>query len=487
MNNAVSIPGMTASGNWRTGLPETQFRERALEGRWYEDLRNELIRQFGPTRATITGIPDTSRNVLLRMVSRLSVAYTPAPLCFGVSPEFASLLGDHTGPVGVVAYAAIADDLARRRPDLARAMGLDPTSARPMPSAVVHVLTAAMRYWLACNEAAVYPSWSGAGVHHQICRASQLRGLGRPYDPGDPVLLGWERYRSVGDKPVRCWDVWDIRDEDNPTFRILKGARWSEEGDLTGFEEDITKIVFGGRPQSGDDYFWRFTRGALAGKPFVAPELYHRGIAQTLFDRDSGSEIAQGALTVGVLYTFWLHICKDASWPQRVVEGMILAGTTSDEDEGPASVPADPAALIAFAREHPDRPGQFHQFDPGADPEVFLRAIRAYEQTLTEQMVPIDYSSTGGDPLAMEADAIKRQVETLYPTCREHDARYLAKCAAICNLATRAAGYEGEPTDFPEDGYGILYPAEIEAIRAAIAAAPEPAARPAPAIEAPTN
>jgi hypothetical protein len=142
------------------------------------------------------------------------------------------------------------------------------------------------------------------------------------------------------------------------------------------------------------------------------------------------------------------------------------AGDATVRDEGPASIPTDPATVIPFiVRDIAAGPGLIGQWGPAADPEALGRAILAYEQGLEQQLVPVDYSATGGDPLARLDAAREIAIQNLYPTCREGDAELLRKVAAIANRAGLGT--------FNEDGYGILYRDEIPG-------APEPEPEPNP-------
>jgi hypothetical protein len=267
-------------------------------------------------------------------------------------------------------------------------------------------------------------------------------------------VLARKLTRRVGSQREEVWDVWDLR---VPSYQILRGFEIEDDGTICG--EDVTKATIGQESQRGDSYWWRWTQGRRRGEPFIPIELYHRTPPIDLFDRESGSELAQGALTVGVLWSYWLHACRDAGWPQRWIEGLEVVGAAVASGDGataanPAAIPTDPASVIQFQRIDPQFAGQIGQWGPGSDPEVLGRAILAYEQSLEYQLLPVDYSSTGGDPLAKLQEAREDYIAGLYPICREHDGRVLEMAAVVVNLA--------RGTDYPEEGYGIAYRSEIE-------------------------
>jgi hypothetical protein len=398
-----------------------------------EDLIREILRQLGTDRAQVIGPADISRNALLRVISRLAVCYGPPPLVTGLDPTLADLVGDWSG--------------SRAREEYGRRT----EGGLPLPSRLCRALAYLQRIWLAENEAGLAVTWGRDRPVLRAITSDLLRGEEDSEDPGQPVLLGWQRRRLLdGQTWTTTWDTWDVRDPDAPSFRILAGD-WPDGGDPPA--EDVTGRALGHGALTGDDYSWRWTREARAGRPFVPIRLYHRQPIGGLFDRDSGAELAQGTLTVAVLWSYWRHIVQDCSWPQRWVENVEVEGIAATEADGPAGIPTDPATVLRFLRSDPATPAQIGQWEAGGDPEVIGRAILAYEQALEGQMVPVDYSATGGDPLARLEAARLQAIQQMYPTCREHDGAVLEIMAAVAN---RALG-----TAYPESGYGLLYRDEI--------------------------
>lgn len=442
------IVGVSASYSTRSGVDESAFRTRMLTGLWMTDLINEIIRQLGTTRRDIIGPGDLSRNALLRIVSRLAICHQPPPLTTGLDPEMADLIGDFNG-------TAMREDYAKRG-----------SGGAPLPSRLCQLLGWAQRVWLAENEAGVAVTWGDDRPIVQVITSDLLRGLQDSEAPGQPVLLGWQRMRLLdGREWIRCWDTWDIRNPAAPTFQIFDGD-WLDGDVPTG--ADVTERALDSEARAAvAGYPWRWTQGDRKDRPFIPVRVYHRLPTSALFDRDSGAELAQGTLTVAVLWSYWKHLVQDASWPQRWIENVEVAGAAVEEKDAGKGITTDAATVVQFVKIDPSLPAQIGQWTASSDPEVVGRAILAFEQALEAQLIPVDYSSTGGDPLARLDAARAEAIEQMYPICREHDSAVLEMIAAVCNRATGSA--------YPEGGYGLLYRDEIPERGAPPAPNPSPA------------
>jgi hypothetical protein len=416
---------VNASGGSRSGITEIELRERLLEGRWYTDLRDELRLQLGVERRAIVGKPDISRNALLRTVTRLGVAYSPHPFVSGLEPMLAGLIGDFAGQ-------NVRDDYQAR-------------GGYPMPSRLAQVQSQTLRYRIACNDAASVVTWSGSEPVVQMARSSDLRGVSDPRNPGYPIALAWRKPTWEGGRYVEQWEVWDLRGE--PTWRTVVSTAANDDDIPDG------PVADGTQEYVGDAYPFRWADGT----PYIPAHIYHSTPTIGLFDRYTGSELSQGTLTCGVLWSFWTHCMRDAGWPQRYIEGFEPASVVSADEGMPRAVTADPATVLELARIDPAVPGTIGQWKPGADPKLMLEAVLAYEQSLDQHIlpVPINISSTGGDPLETMERAREQYIAQTYDICREGDARILAMCANACN--------RNLDTSFPESpaDYGVSYRTEI--------------------------
>ena len=434
--------GLDATGGYRSGLLGIETRERMLTGRWYIDIQDEVARQLGVDRQSITGPPVMGQNLLLRYVEQLAaLIYQPPPLVAGLQPELVRRIGDYSGPRLTARYQA--------------------RGGLPFPSALQRRLHIAARYMLGCNDVGVAIVWAHDRPRVQVVPPSQLRGIQDPGDPGRPIALARWQSRMIAGKQTDTWDTWDLRDPERPVYRVIRaavGAMGAQDGELpTG--EDITEQVIGTPALEGDTYYWRWTQtdradGESAGEPYIPIMLYHLAPQDVLFDRASGAELLQGALEVAVMWTAFRHAMLDAGWPQRWWANVEVMGGKVKQTEGGRSVVTDPATVLQLIAIQPDLPIQIGQWGPGADAGDMADAISAYEQRLEAQLLHVEIERTGGDPLARLASARSKLAQSLYPAFREYDAGLLEMLAAVTNKATGSK--------FPESGYSLLYADEIE-------------------------
>jgi hypothetical protein len=68
---------------------------------------------------------------------------------------------------------------------------------------------------------------------------------------------------------------------------------------------------------------------------------------------------------------------------------------------------------------------------------------------------PVEFTATGGEPMAWEVAAQERAIRRWYDTCRMGDMVLLRRIAAVCN---RQLG-----TAYPEKGYTVAYREEVDA------------------------
>lgn len=260
-------------------------------------------------------------------------------------------------------------------------------------------------------------------------------------DPGDPACpvrikewlfdpdLGWIRH------------VYDIRDPMAPFY-----AAFAADG------TDVSAQVLGG-DFTGAAYPFRLA----TGEPILPWVLYHASETGCVWDPYTMREVVEGSLMLGVYLTFFGHVLRDASWPQRYVIGARVLGADTVDGEGNVlvgrrEVVTDPATLLEMEMD-PTFTGQplVGQWNASADPEKLLTSISMYERrilTLAGIQAP-DVTRTDSDIRSGYSLAVSReQVRTLQrvyePQFRRGDLRLLAVSAALLNRATGAAYAEEE-------------------------------------------
>ena len=254
-----------------------------------------------------------------------------------------------------------------------------------------------------------------------------------PSDPGRPVKIkewlfdpthGWVRH------------VYDVRDPAAPLYAVF-----------TAGGVDVSALVLGGN-FTGTAYPFRLADGA----PILPWVLYHASETGCVWDCYTMREVVEGSLMLGVYLTFFGHVLRDASWPQRYVIGARVLGADTVDGEGNVlagrrEVVTDPATLLEMEMD-PTFTGQplVGQWNASADPEKLLTSISMYERrilTLAGIQAP-DVTRTDSDIRSGYSLAVSReQVRTLQrvyePQFRRGDLQLLSIAAALLNRATGSA------------------------------------------------
>ena len=282
-------------------------------------------------------------------------------------------------------------------------------------------------------------------------------------DPDEPALYVEARLRSVKGEKVWTWDYLDIRDPDNPQYRVLCPE---DESNEIRDARDMSEEFLGG-DFSGSNYPYRYEDGT----PFLPLALYHAERTGRLWDWGEKRSLVEGTLTVATMWTFFLHTLKDASWPQRYVVGAILRGqTTRGSGFGAhSSVPADPASILQFTSDGTGTP-QLGQWQPGGNPERLEIALSSFERNLAVHYGVSSADLEGrwsgdqsGYAISLRRSAIRETQRRFEPQNRRADLQLLSRAAAACNRA----GFGS----YPEEGYRIRYagltrtPSELAAAR----------------------
>jgi hypothetical protein len=281
-----------------------------------------------------------------------------------------------------------------------------------------------------------------------------------PDDPLSPVLVRWKREREVDGRKQIVRDVWDLRNLDNPAFRVELGGE-----DVTHKVTALAEAYTAGQ-LSGKGYWWRYK----GGRPFMPIVIYGhpsrvmRGIA-----------ITEAALDAIAYRTSVKSAVIDSGFPTREVVGLIT-GTTA-EDGAPEGSAVNPGDTRVWRHTDELRPGEHWQFSATCDPEAMFRTAQAQENdALTQLGFVVDLTKLGGEPLETAMREQQRNIAKWYNICRAGDSILFRRLAAVCN---RQLG-----KSFPESGYSTLYDREL--LEALEAAKPEP--NPEPTItEEPTE
>ena len=220
---------------------------------------------------------------------------------------------------------------------------------------------------------------------------------------------------------------------------------------------DVTLRVLGQPSFSGELYPF-----FVNGKPVLPYVAYHSAETGYAMDPYTGREVFEGAIQLGMYYSFFGHILRNAAWGQRWVLGAEPVGGDVDEAGRRKDVVADPATLLVL-RQLDEQGGQAQvgQFSPPVDPDRILASVERYEQRLVEMALStVGVSRRDSDvrsamSLAVSRESQREAQRAYEPVFRRSDIR----------LLKLVAGLRGEPTE----GWRINYrslprdPAELAA------------------------
>jgi len=262
-----------------------------------------------------------------------------------------------------------------------------------------------------------------------------------PGDPSRPVKVKeWLRDPELG------WvrHVYDIGNSAAPYYAAF-----------TASGEDVSEQVLG-QSFSGDAYPFRLANGT----PILPWVVYHAAQTATVFDPYTMREVVEGSLMLGVYLTFFGHVLRDSSWPQRYVIGARVLGADVVDGQGNVlagrrEVVTDPATLLELELD-PTYTGQplVGQWSASADPAKMLEAISMYERrvlTLAGIQAPEvtrqDADIRSGYSLAVSREQVRTLQRVYEPQFRRGDLQTIAIVATLLNRATGTA-YPESPADY---------------------------------------
>jgi hypothetical protein len=399
----------------------TRLRRRMLYGAWREDLVERIEWAIGSVRREAWGVPDLSSNVFRSAFSSLSVLYDRRPTI------------THDNAAAGARVAA-----------LAAGAGWAPLMQR------VQRDTLGMREMLVRVDVSIAANGQPE-VNYRPVYPDMVLAESSPERPDVPVEIYELRLRADrGGKPRWTYDYLSIEPGKDPYYRVIAAG-----GDESG--EDLSAEYLGVEGGLvGDAYPYR----RLDGTVYLPYVLYHAAKTGALFDPFEASELVEGSLNVAVLWTFWGHTVRQASWPQRYAIGVQAPGATiegSDASTLRESIIPDPATVLLFAPTDESMSPQIGQWEAGADPNTLQEAISHYERRIAAfaGVSAADVMRVAGDPrsgfaLAITREAAREAQRRFEPVFRPADEELMQITAAMVNAATGA-------NDLPEYGYRVQY------------------------------
>lgn len=396
-------------------IDHLRLRRRLLSGEWSSDLWGRMRQNLGAVRAEAIGEPDMSANPF-------------ESVCSGAAALF-----------DLPVRLKHADAASLRAMDELRGQALlDPLMAR------VQAMTLGCREELVRVDAHVDRGLVTVGyrpVHVDLC--AQLRP--DPRSPSRPIeVVEWVERHAPDDPTTKIWtrEVWSVDGE--PVHAVL-----SEDG-----KTDLSR--FYGLPDGG-------ARGAQypvwsteTGRPVLPYVLFHASVTGQLLDSYYRQETVQGTLNVGVLWTFFTHVVRRASWPQRWLAGGTVAGASTKG--GRSEVVADPATVLEIVKD-PQFEGQITagQWGSGSDPKAVADAISVYEARFAGYagLDPSDVQRVAGDPrsgIALTVSAAgrrgaQRRYQPVFQPSYE-ELVFATACAVNSRFGARLLAEQGWTAEF---------------------------------------
>ena len=390
------------------------LRIRMLTGRHMEDVERAIANHIDPTRRRAWGIPDLSSNVFKSVTEQMSCLYDRPPII------------DHeTGP-----------DLS-----VQMTKAIDDSGLWPLMSKVATMV-------IGCQEYGVRVHVSDGKLRFRPVAPNRLVCVAHPDQPDVPVYVKELRLRQhpTTGKAQWTWNILDITDKENPSEQIVT------IDPSRGSEIDVTEDYLG-ETRTGEAYPYRDSNG----DPIVPLVLFHANSTGQLWNSFANSELVLGSLSASVLFSFYVHAIRDASWPQRYAVGAVPLGLGVD-GSGKSShraVATDPASLLMFTNEGELQP-QLGQFSAGCQPEQLIQSISVFEGRLCSfaGISPAHLTRNNGTPTSGYAVSVNREglreaQRRFEPTFRRATLQLFAVAAALLNSATGST--------LPEDGWAIRF------------------------------
>lgn len=375
-------------------IEHTRMRRRILYGEHEALVQDRLVRAIGTTRSAAVRIVDMTANPAYYVCSQLAALY-------------------------------------RELPDVLAPAGGEDTEAAILESGYWQLMQRVQRDTIAFNDYLVRVDLGPDGEPaFRLVPPDLVKVVASPMAPGQPLAV--REWIKHPDKP----DQW-VRLVTDPRTRTY--AAFTPEG------VDITREVLGADSFSGDAYPY-----VVDGRPVLPYVAYHAAQTGSALDPFTGQEIWEGALQLGVYYSMFGHVLRQASWAQRYTVGLRPSGADVDESGRRREAIADPTTVIDFQPEDEGgATGQVGQWSAPVDPERYIAAIERYERRLVESALStVGVSRRDSDVRSAMSLAVSREAQ------REAQRAYLPVFQrSDLHLLRLVAGLRGEPTQ----GWRIHY------------------------------
>jgi hypothetical protein len=399
-------------------VTHSAIRQRMLDGEWQKDGDDMLWNHLGERREG-WGVLDMSACPAKQISSELAVLYIKRPTVTCALEGAEDLVGDQ----GLIRKAGLWTKMQELQ-----------------------------RYNWFLREYLIRPDIDPKrkALQYRLVSPQDVCAYARPDEPDRPVKIEELRLRVIDDKCQWTWDVLDVSDTENPSYRVLLTDDKAPEG-----RRDVTEAVLGG-DFSGENYPYR-----RADKTPVLPYvMYHARDTGKLWNAWDGIEVMIGSLNAAVYWTMAGHAAKDASGRVVAVLGAEVQGVEAKQSPttgAPVRTMVMEPGTFVFFESSGNTPASVSEIGPGSELKTLEDFAMGYERRIAVMagINPSDIQRLGGDARSGYAIAISNQgkraaQEQQVELYRRYDLELLELSAIICN---RLLG-----TTFPETGYNIEYP-----------------------------
>lgn len=411
----LSAPPMPRDAAEAARIEHQRMRRRVIYGMHHSDVVTRLVTALGTTRANAVRIVDMTANPAWYVCSQLAALHREIPEV--TPPEGAE---DTAAAVAEAGYWQLAQRVQRDTValnDTFVRVDLDPDTNEPAFRLVPPDLVTVDFTPLAPSQPLALSEWIE-----------------------DPEL-GWVQLRT------------------NPRQRLY--AAYDDK------DRDVSEHVLGGA-RSGDNYPF-----IVEGRPVLPYVAYHAAESGYLMDPYTGREVFEGALQLGMYYSFFGHALRQASWAQRWAGNARPKGGGVDESGRRQDVVADPASLLLLeSEEESTQPIQVGQWSPPVDPDRLYAALERYERRLVEMALStVGVSRRESDVRSAMSLAVSREAQrdaqrAYEPVFRRSDLKLLSLVSGLRGEPTK--GWRIEYKSLPRDSAELA--AELELMQGQIAA-----------------
>jgi hypothetical protein len=392
-------------------IDHIRLRRRMLYGQHEQDIRQRISESISHVRRAAWGAVDLTANPFLRVHDQMSGLYNDEPIIYGPASALAAV-SEQLDDIGYFTK-----------------------------------MKSVQRDVSALREMLILVEMDNNGIKVLQVSPDDIDAISSPRDPDDLQNVKW--YHNNGSETY--YIEYDAKAQ---IYRAMKG------------ELDISMEILGGY-FNGEAYPFR---NAL-GQPIMPWIIYRAQDTGSTFNSWTGREAVECTLQLGLLYTYFSHVVRNAAWAQRYILNAMPLGAEITEDDDEAQprqrIDSDPSTVLML-KSTDGMQSQIGDFASPVDPAKVIEAIKVYEDRAMESIlgssvIKNDSDIRSGYSLAVSREESIKAQKGFLPLFRRADRKLLA-------LVSQYLGYNTTLKD-----WDIKYPAimtDEEKIAAGLISAP---------------